>query len=190
MMNVEQWEVDLEMARRAKDRFFGSAFSQSPIPSMELQEFKGLDYYPPDPAYRFELDLHEHKEKKKIRVQDTKGGQRELMRWGEFRFQVKGRDCRLQVYKSDMEEERFFLPFRDATSDKETYGAGRYLDLDPEMHRTPSGKWIVDFNVAYNPWCAYSDAYVCPFVPPENWLDFPILAGEKNYPLKRKKAGE
>lgn len=75
------------------------------------------------------------------------------------------------------------MPFKDRTSGKETYGAGRYLDLDPVADRTDDGLWIVDFNRAYNPWCAYSDQYACPFVPPENWLDVSIQAGEKQFPL-------
>jgi len=190
MINVERWKANLEMARRAKDEFFGSGHSQSPISPMELREFKGLAYYPPDIAYRFELDLHEHEEKEILKVQDTKGGERELIRWGEFRFKISGEDCKLQVYKSDPAEERLFVPFRDATSDKETYGAGRYIDLEPERYRITAEKWIVDLNVAYNPWCAYSEAYACPFVLPENWLEVPILAGEKNYPLKKMEVGE
>jgi uncharacterized protein (DUF1684 family) len=185
MINVKKWEADLEMARSAKDEFFGSGHPQSPISPMKLQKFKGLAYYPPDPAYRFELDLHEHKEKTVLKVQDTKGWERELIRWGEFRFTINGKDCTLQAYKSDPAEKRLFVPFRDATSGKETYGAGRYLDLEPESHLTAGGKWIVDFNVAYNPWCAYSEAYACPFVAPENWLEASVLAGEKNYILKR-----
>jgi len=186
MMNVEKWKNDLEMDRRMKDEFFGSGHPQSPIPPMELRKFKGLAYYPPDPAYRFELDLYEHREKKTLKIQDTKGAERLFIRWGEFRFKINGQDCKLQAYKSDPAEERLFVPFRDTTSGKETYGAGRYLDLEPERHQTPDGKWILDLNVAYNPWCAYSEAYACPFVPPENWLKVPIRAGEKNYPLKRK----
>jgi uncharacterized protein (DUF1684 family) len=63
---------------------------------------------------------------------------------------------------------------------RETYGAGRYLDLDL-TDRAPNGRWILDFNKAYNPWCVYSQDYACPFVPPENWLEVPINAGEKNY---------
>lgn len=70
-------------------------------------------------------------------------------------------------------------------------GAGRYIDLKPDRHHTGDGKWIFDFNVAYNPWCAYSEAYACPFVPPENWLKVSIYAGEKNYPIKKtKRAGD
>ncbi len=185
-MNIEKWKKELEMTRKAKDDFFGSGHPQSPIPPMEFNKFKGLDYYPPDSVYRFELDLYEHKEKKRLKIKDTKGKDRVFIRWGELQFKISGKDCKLQAYKSDPMEEQLFVPFRDTTNGKETYGAGRYLDLEPERHRTPDGKWILDFNEAYNPWCAYSDMYACPFVPSENWLKVPILAGEKNYPLKRK----
>lgn len=78
-------------------------------------------------------------------------------------------------------EEELFIPFRDKTNGIETYGAGRYIDLYYERDRTKDGKRILDFNKAYNPWCAYNENYACPFVPPENWLDVPIRAGEKAY---------
>ena len=178
-MEVTKWKKRLELEREDKNIFFGQHF-QSPISVEERKKFKGLDYYPPDPKYRFELDLQEHKEKEKIKVQDTQGNEREFLRWGEFRFKIDDGDCVLQAYKSDPGEERLFVPFRDATSDKETYGAGRYIDLEPEENYA-GGKWILDFNKAYNPWCAYSKYYACPFVPPENWLKVPLRAGEKNY---------
>ena len=181
MVDIGKWKNELKMARKEKDDFFGSGHPQSPISSVGLRGFRGLDYYPPDPAYRFELELHEHAEKKTLKVQDTKGAERGLIRWGELRFDIGGKDCTLQAYKSDPTEERLFVPFRDATSGEETYGAGRYLDLEPEMVQIAGGKWIVDFNVAYNPWCAYSEAYACPFVPPDNWLEVPVKAGEKAF---------
>jgi uncharacterized protein (DUF1684 family) len=81
--------------------------------------------------------------------------------------------------------ERLFILFKDATSGKETYGAGRYLDLEAERDHTPDGRWILDFNRAYNPWCVYSKDYTCPLVPRENWLEVAIPAGEKDYPLKK-----
>ena len=74
--------------------------------------------------------------------------------------------------------------FRDETSGKETYGSGRYIDLSPEEHYTTEKKWILDFNKAYNPWCAYSERYACPFVDPENWLNVPVRAGEKKYSMR------
>jgi len=181
-MNISEWETLLETEREEKDRFF-SLHPQSPISFNERRKFSGLDYYPPNPSFRFELELHEHKHKEKLKIADTSGNEQEFLRWGEFRFRIAGEECRLQAYKSDPEEELLFVPFRDATSGKETYGAGRYLDLKPEEHYI-EGKWILDFNRAYNPWCAYSENYVCPFVPPENWLKVAIRAGEKDYSKK------
>ena len=183
-MDISEWRKEIERERERKDWFFAEHW-QSPIPLEDRAKFKGLDYFPPDPNYRFELELHEHREKERIKMAYTGGEEKEFIRWGEFRFRVEGREVRLQAYKGDFEEETLFIPFRDATSGKETYGAGRYIDLDPHRDRTPDGKWILDFNKAYNPWCAYSEMYTCPFVPPENWLDVPIRAGEKDYPLRK-----
>lgn len=183
---MDEWKEELEWERREKDRFF-VLNQQSPIPPEERSKFKGLSYYPPDPNFRFELELHEHGDKKIIEIEDTKGNVRQFLRWGEFRFAIGNENCALQAYKGDPEEEGLFLPFRDATNGKETYGAGRYLDLDLR-DRTEDGKWLLDFNRAYNPWCAYSEDYACPFVPPENWLKVPIEAGEKSY-IKNKERG-
>ena len=179
-MKIPEWNEMIKQERKQKGMFF-SSHHQSPIPFEERQQFKGLDYYPPAPDFLFELEIHEHEEKKVLKIEDTQGNERTFLRWGEFRFKIGDKECSLQAYKSDQEEERLFVPFRDETSGKETYGAGRYLDLDYEQHHTPDGKWILDFNSAYNPWCAYSDAYACPFVAPENWLNVAVRAGEKKY---------
>jgi len=183
-VGIHEWEKLLKMEREQKDTFF-SIHPQSPIPLEERGKFKGLDYYPPNPDYRFALKLHEHPKKKRIEMSYTRGDEKEFLRWGEFRFEIGGKEQVLQAYKSNPDEERLFVPFRDATSGKETYGAGRYLDLEPGIHLTVERKWIIDFNRAYNPWCAYSENYTCPFVPPENWLKVLIRAGEKKYPLKK-----
>jgi len=168
------------MIRKGKDKFFRE-HSQSPLPARERESFKGLSYYPIDPSYRFELDLHEHDERRTVRLDATHGGDRVVLRRGEFRFTIGDQECTLQVFQIDPVVNRLFVPFRDATSGVETYEKGRYLDLEPVTHRTPEGKWILDFNEAYNPWCEYSDEYVCPFAPPENRLDVPVRAGEKRY---------
>jgi uncharacterized protein (DUF1684 family) len=182
-MDVGTWAVGIEQERTEKDQFFAGHW-HSPIPPEDRAEFRGLDYYPPDPDYRFEIELAEHGEKNQVRMAYTRGGERDFARWGEFRFSIAGEECVLQAYKSDAEEEQLFVPFRDATSGQGTYGAGRYLDLTAARDRTPDGKWIVDLNKAYNPWCAYSEDYTCPFVPQENWLTVPVRAGEKNYVRK------
>ena len=113
----------------------------------------------------------------------SQGGVQEFLRWGAFRFSIGDETCTLQAYKGASEEESLFVLFRDATSGEETYPAGRYLDLDPGRDLAAEGKWILDFNKAYNPWCAYSESYTCPLVPLENWLKVPVRAGEKNYAL-------
>jgi uncharacterized protein (DUF1684 family) len=185
-MEISKWKEDILEKRNHKDIFFSSHY-QSPIPFEQRQQFKRLDYYPPDPDFRFELELHEHEEKKILKINDTKGSERAFLRWGEFKFKIGDTECTLQAYKNDPHEKRLFVPFRDETSGGETYGAGRYLDLDDEHHHTTDGKWILDFNSAYNPWCAYSAAYACPFVDPENWLKAAVRAGEKKYSLKNLK---
>ncbi|MCD6574674.1 DUF1684 domain-containing protein [Candidatus Aerophobetes bacterium] len=183
-MEISKWKQNLEREREEKDRFF-LEHPQSPLSFRERSEFKGLAYFPPNPDYLFELELHEHREKKTIKIAYTKGNEQEFLRWGEFRFKINGQEQILQAYKGSPIEETLFVPFKDGTSGKETYGAGRYIDLDPDTDKTIDGKWILDFNKAYNPWCVYSEAYTCPFVPPENWLKVPIYAGEKNYPPKK-----
>ena len=181
-MSLSDWEANVERARETKDAFFAQNW-QSPIPPQDRPRFKGLQYYPPDPSYRFELKLTEHPEQQVARMAYTKGNEQDFLRCGEFRFKVARKEQTLHACKRSREEETLFVPFKDATSGKETYGAGRYLDLEPDRDRTQEGKWILDFNQAYNPWCAYSEAYTCPFVPVENWLEVPIYAGEKDYHL-------
>jgi uncharacterized protein (DUF1684 family) len=179
-MHTDEWKEGLEKERRQKDLFFAS-HPQSPLPPVDRLEFQGLVYWPPDPEYRFELELRRHEDSQVIEVGDTGGQTRELWKWGEFRFELGGEYYTLEAYKSKLADERLFVPFRDATSGKESYGAGRYLDLEAEKDRTADGLWILDFNEAYNPWCAYSKNYVCPFTPPENRLTVPVRAGEKQY---------
>ena len=177
MEKNSDWKEGLARERKEKDKSF-AVHGQSPIPPGERAKFKGLEYYPPNADYRFELELHEHSDKKLLQIEDTSGNIRDFLRWAGFRFKVGDEGCTLQAYKSDPREERLFIPFKDATSGKETYGAGRYIDLEYERDHTPNGRRILDFNKAYNPWCAYSKNYVCPFVPLENWLKVAIRAGE------------
>ncbi|MEA3328928.1 MAG: DUF1684 domain-containing protein [Candidatus Omnitrophota bacterium] len=178
-MEIFKWKEQVEKERREKDEFF-IVDPNSPIPLENRFKFEGLNYYSLNQSYRFELGLHEHNEKKTLNVEDTRGEIRKFVRWGEFRFKIDDKECAIQAYKVDADNQRLFVPFRDKTSGKETYGAGRYLDLLPEGDVNRNEKWALDFNRAYNPFCAYNEDYVCPLVPPENWLDVEIQAGEKN----------
>jgi hypothetical protein len=104
------------------------------------------------------------------------GSVKEYYKYGQFSFEVNGQPVTLQVYQ-DLDRNYFFLPFVDATAPDETYGAGRYLDLEPEQGNT----FTIDFNYAYNPYCAYNDRWNCPIPPKENRLAIRIEAGEKNF---------
>lgn len=179
MQKPDAWTEKILKNRADKDAYL-AADAKSPIPKEKRGDFKSLDYFPPDRSFSFLLELHEHSEKAVTVVKDSKGNDRRYIRWGEFRFDVAGEKCVLQAYKSEPGEERLFVPFKDLTSGKETYGAGRYLDLEPEESFS-NGKWTLDFNEAFNPYCAYSHNYACPLVPPENWLGVRIEAGERSY---------
>lgn len=160
-------------SRREKDRFFRDS-SDSPLPGEQRAAFAGLDYYEENPDLRFELEL-EPAEGDVIVIQTSDDRTREYTREARVSFQVAGQQVSLVLYGTG--HPGLFLPFRDATSGTETYGAGRFLDIDPES----AARVVIDFNLAYNPYCAYSDGYSCPLPPVENWLTVPIRAGEKSY---------
>ena len=173
---------EIESERREKDHFF-KEHPQAPVPMALRDKLAGLAYFPPDPAYRLRVKLTRYPKPEKVVLATSKGVPRDMMKWGHFEFTVQGQTRRLQAYKSmpgsGRGEESLFVPVRDATSGKESYGAARYLDLEP----SETDEYELDFNRAYNPYCAYSDDYVCPFPPRENWLDVRIEAGERNFPL-------
>ena len=175
----------IEAMRREKDYFFKED-SESPIPAILRSSFPGLAYFSVEPGYRIPARLAEDPNPQRIVLPTSKGVPRDMIRRGVFEFEIERTKQRLAAYTSvprpghHHEPESLFTPFRDTTSGKETYGAARYLDLEA----LPGDAYIIDFNLAYNPYCAYSDDYVCPFPPRENWLSVPIRAGEKNFPLK------
>lgn len=177
-MNTEDYKKLIKSNRALKDEFFKESY-QSPIPPEERANFKSLHYFEPDLNYRFELELEEFGEKEGLKIKDTGGNMRDFIRSGKFTFKVDTTSCHLYAYKSEEGEDRLFIPFKDATGGKDTYGAGRYLDLYEEGKT--GAKWILDFNLASNQWCAYSANYVCPLIPFENILKVPINAGEKRY---------
>ncbi len=163
--------TDLEAFRADKDNFFASD-PQSPLSAEQKQDFHGLNYFPEDPALRLEAPVEEFPAKDEIHMQTTTGDVQVYQRWGRLKFAVEGKPAELTIYTS---ENGYFLPFVDSLAGKETYPAGRYLEPEP-MGR---GRFLVDFNLAYNPYCAYNDFWSCPMTPFENRLKVPIRAGEK-----------
>jgi uncharacterized protein (DUF1684 family) len=160
--------------RASKDDGFRS--SQSPIPDSLRSGFTGLAYFPVAPELAFRVPLLRFEHPEIVKIGATKGDIRTMLRYGTFSFPVDGKICTLTAYKSEDGPQVLFIPFRDATSNRETYGVGRYLDLEEEQGDTP---YILDFNLAYNPYCAYNETYTCPLVPKENILPVEIRAGEK-----------
>lgn len=163
----------LAQFRQQKDEYFASA-PDSPIE--DRADFSGLDYFDEAPDLTLELDVRKG-DGSEVRVQTSDGQERVYTRDGIVSFEVEGQPVALTLYGTG-HNHGFFLPFRDATSGHETYGAGRYLDVQPSKN----GKVTIDFNLAYNPFCAYNEAYSCPLPPGENWLAVAIRAGEKTYP--------
>ncbi len=166
--------TELEEFRAAKDEFFAK-HPQSPLTPRQKAGFKGLVYFPENPALRLELQPEEFPAKAEISVGTSTGDVQRYQRWGRVHFTVDGKAAELTLYTG---ENGFFLPFVDSLAGKETYPAGRYLEPEP----LDDGRYLVDFNLAYNPYCAYNDQWSCPLTPFENRLKVPIRAGEKIYP--------
>jgi uncharacterized protein len=163
--------TELETFRVRKDEFFRT-HPQSPLSPEEQQDFGGLVYFPERPDLRFDVVVEPFPDKQTITMQTSTGDAQAFVRYGTFAFTVDGQEAQLTVYAN---EQGIFLPFADALAGSETYGAGRYLE--PEL--LGDGRLHVDFNLAYNPYCAYNDAWSCPITPLDNRLKVPIRAGEK-----------
>ena len=177
----------VEHFRKGRDELFRT-HPQSPIEHQERHAFAHLHYFPHDPAYR--LDARFEPGEGSELVIDTGGedGAVRYRRAGHLVFRLLGEGCRLTVLSLVQYAGGLFVPFRDATSGRETYGGGRYLfdtakDTDGlVLEITPgSSEVTIDFNYAYNASCAYSPKWACPLAPPENFLKVPVRAGELTY---------
>jgi uncharacterized protein (DUF1684 family) len=163
-------------ARAAKDAAFRSA--GSPIPVEAQATFLPLPYFPIDPAYAVPAAFREDPPaaRQRVEIQTSTKQVRQMERLGTLEFTLQGQALRLAAYREVGESaDRLFVPFTDLTSGKETYQAGRFLDIA----RSATGIYVVDFNLAYNPYCYYNPTYDCPYPPKENRLAIAIRAGEK-----------
>ena len=176
-----------ERFRRGRDALF-KAHPESPIEPEERALFGGLHYFPHDPAYRVQATL-EAGDGTQVLI-DTGGedGAVRYRRAGRLVFELGGEQCHLTVLSLVQYAGGLFVPFRDSTSGRETYGGGRYLfdtakDTDGLVLEVTPGSLevVIDFNYAYNASCAYSPRWACPLAPPENYLKVPVRAGELTY---------
>lgn len=183
--SADAWASDLVKSRKERDLAFQSD-QDSPIPEANRSRFAGLDYYPPNPDLRFRVKLHRYPRPEPIRMTTNKGDVRSGLRYGFFAISIRGVSVNLRVYRLDDDATNgnasLFVPFLDATAGKETYSGGRYLDFAENT----SGMYDLDFNLAYNPYCAYGGDFSCPVPPEENRMPVAIHAGEKIYPIARK----
>ncbi|MBL7870872.1 MAG: DUF1684 domain-containing protein [Cyclobacteriaceae bacterium] len=175
----ENYEATVIKDRAEKDEFMksaaGSPFLKDSIP------FDQLTYFPIDETYRVKANLQSIDKKKVVILSTSDGLEQKYLEYAFAEFQLKGHSHKLLILElmdSGPQRGKLFLAFADETSGVDTYGAGRYLDIKKVPAATSV---ILDFNLAYNPYCAYNDSYSCPFPPRENILKIPIKAGEKNY---------
>lgn len=162
---------ELQAFRKEKDEFFGS-HPQSPLTREQRKDFKGLNYFPENEDLRLEVQVEEFPVKDQIQMQTTTGDVQFYERYGRFKFEAEGQPAELTIYRN---EHGYFLPFVDSLMGQETYPAGRYLEPEP----LAGNRFFVDFNLAYNPYCAYNEMWSCPITPFENRIKVPIRAGEK-----------
>lgn len=173
---------DILHERQEKDKEFKTEYS--PLPPDKLEQFTGLHYYEPSAQYNVAAQLEVFGKPDTVQIAATKSNDvRTMVRYGIFTFTIEGVSCKLTAYQNTgvsggHHPNLLFVPFRDKTTGDETYSAGRYMDISilPE-----STAYRLDFNRAYNPYCAYNDAYSCPLVPEENTLPVAVRAGEKVY---------
>jgi uncharacterized protein (DUF1684 family) len=155
--------------------------STSPLKDKDRKDFKGLDFFKFDSTYVVTAIFERTPNETPFEMKTTTERLPVYVKYGVITFNLKGNDYQLNVYQNQdlMKKEGYddylFLPFLDDTNGEETYGGGRYIDL-----RTPEAdELVIDFNKAYNPYCAYNEKYSCPIVPRDNYLDLKVEAGVK-----------
>ncbi|MFN4027936.1 MAG: DUF1684 domain-containing protein [Flavobacterium sp.] len=156
---------------------------ESPLTDEDFKVFQSLEFYPIDEKFIVEAKFVRTPKEKVFKMKTSTTRLPEYKKYGELLFQIDGKSFKLNVYqnielsKKEGYEDYLFLPFSDLTCGKESYIGGRYIDM-----RIPKTKTVtIDFNKAYNPYCAYNHKYSCPIVPLENDLPIEILAGVKKF---------
>lgn len=157
--------------------------STSPLKEKDIKHFKGLEFFKFDSAYIVTANFERFPDEKPFEMKTSTARRPIYVKYGELSFQLNGKPFKLNIYQnkglieSEGYEDYLFLPFSDETNGLESYGGGRYIDA-----RFPDGDtMIIDFNKAYNPYCAYNDKYSCPIVPRENYLKTRVEAGVKAF---------
>lgn len=170
-----QYAATLLAARAAKDAAFRNQ-PDRPVPPARFGEFLPLKYFAPDPDYSVPASFRPVSVRTPVQIPTSTGKIRDMEVVGILEFTLKGQKLALGAFVEAGEApNRLFVPFTDLTSGKETYAAGRYLEID----RSATGVYVIDFNTAFHPFCYYNASYDCPYPPPQNRLPVPVRAGER-----------
>jgi uncharacterized protein (DUF1684 family) len=177
--------TDIKAFREGRDKEFRNR-AESPLLDADFEKFTGLNYFPTNKAYRVSALLKKTDDAKYFLMPTSSGKPKTFRKFGVLTFRLAGRNLKLGVYQADSEvlkkfpeyADLLFIPFRDDSNGSETYSGGRYIDI-----KTPKGdRVILDFNLSYNPNCAYgSEKYSCPIPPKENELAVTVRAGERKF---------
>jgi uncharacterized protein len=172
---MDRYASEIEKERKMKDQFM-ARHPESPFIIGEAAGFHGLRYFPVDPSYRIAATLERKELPGEASLRTNRGGELTCRYVGDMRFRVEGRELRLRVFHAgEQVGPSVFIPFRDATCGAESYPSGRYLILQ----LTEDDRYTLDFNLAFNPYCAYTERFECGLPPPENDLPVSIRAGEQ-----------
>lgn len=177
----EKYIKEIELSRIDKDKYMKDD-PNSPFNKKGKVDFHPLNYFKVDPKFVFQSKLYEFEQKDSITTQGTKGDIRKGVRWGYVVFNYDKKDFKVNIYqvKSLSTGVTYFaLWFTDKTTNDETYGVGRYLDF--EKKEDPNHVYQIDFNLAYNPYCAYTGNYSCTVPLKEDFIDLAVKAGEKKF---------
>ena len=177
--NRKRYNNDLTPFQREINDFFKDA-SVSPLKKRDLKNFRGLDFFTYDSTYLVTAKLTKTPKEKPFMMLTTTDMVVEYIKYGTVSFELLNNQYSLDIYKNledPNERDNLFLPFLDDTNGNESYGGGRYINLDIPL----GDNLIIDFNSAFNPYCVYDEKYSCPIVPRENYIPLEIKAGVKNF---------
>jgi uncharacterized protein (DUF1684 family) len=169
----------LRANRAEKDRVFAEERG-SPIPPDDRDDFDGLPYFEPDADYRVDATLTVHDDPDPVDMETSDDRTVRYLRVVSFEFDLDDETYTLHGYRQEGADDGIFVPFRDKTTGQQTYRGGRYMELDPDGELADGDRVTLDFNLAYTPFCAFSDAFSCPLPPEENWLETTVPAGERD----------
>lgn len=161
-----------------------AAFKNSPASPLDKKGVKQVQFFAPDERYYVHCQFTPTPDAQAFDMPTYSGVTRPYVQHGIAKFQLEGKEYQLSIYRSlnntlPQYRDYLFIPFKDLSNNESTYGGGRYLDL--RLKDIVDNELMLDFNKAYNPYCAYSDGYACPIPPSENHLEVSILVGEKQF---------